>query len=241
MKSDAMQRKWTLSVVGAMAVAVAAVAISMRFAARDNTASYDAAAAADVFKKLRTWHPDGWTVREEPLSDSELGRAMVERTLRYDDATFLIFSKGSQSFGVFVAHWRPGKADLREVNAHTPDTCWLNTGWRVREKRGEFTGFDGQVLQSGQWRCFDQDSGALQYVAFWHLLGGEPVLMWRNGFPQLKFMWRIFWKDLGLLAREQYFIRISSPQPLEAIWRDPAMQGVLEILSPSGLKAGPSS
>lgn len=230
-----MQRKWTISVIAAISVAAAAAAISLRFAARDPAENYDAAAPARMFAGLRAWHPEGWAVREEPLSDSELGRSMVERILRYDDATFLVFSKGTQSFGVFVAHWRPGKADLREVNAHTPDTCWLNTGWRVREKRGEFTGFGAQPLQSGQWRCFGQESGALQYVAFWHLLGGEPVLMWRNGFPQLKFMWRVFWKDIGMLGREQYFVRISSSQPLETLWQEPALQGVLQIMAPSGL------
>lgn len=232
-----MKSNWSPSIVGVCAVAVCAVLLTVRFATRKPSSHYDAAAAAKIFRDLRALRPAGWTVREEPLGASEVDRNLVLKTLRYDDATFLVFTKGRVNFALFMAHWQPGKVDLREVNAHTPDTCWMNTGWRIKEKRGEFTGFAAEKLLPGQWRCYAQESGAVQYVSFWHLVGGEPVLMWRNGFPKLEFMWRVFWKDIGLLGREQYFIRISSTLPLEEIWEDPTFREVLRILGPSGLAA----
>lgn len=224
-----------ISLTAAALVVVAALFATVRFRLRPQAAPAKTY-GAELFSGLRTWKPAGWEVREEPLGATELSQKIVERTLRFDDAAFLVFRNGPKDFALYLAYWKPGKVDLREVNAHTPDTCWMNSGWSISRKESEFAGLaQGPRLLPGEWRCYAQPDGAKQYVAFWHVLGGQPVPMWRNGFPKFGFMWSIFQGDRSLLSSEQYFIRISSTRPLEEVWNEPAFREVLRQLEVTGL------
>lgn len=171
------------------------------------------------------------------MGDTELGKTMVNRILRYDQAFYAQFSSAGKAFSVYIAYWQPGKIDIRGVNAHTPDTCWVQSGWDTRMHQSGFTGPQGNAeLLAGEYRCYE-NNGTIQYVAFWHLLGGQAIPMWRNGFPKPAFMWKIFKGNVRMLSAEQYFIRISSPQPLEEMWNEPIFQDMLHALTSTGLIA----
>jgi hypothetical protein len=225
-------RRWG-AILAVSAVAVAAVVITVRFRARPATDARQT--GPQVMAALRGFQPPGWQVTEVPLGPNELSEQIVNKILRFDDAAFLQFRNGSRDFAVYIAYWGPGKADMRTVNAHTPDTCWVNSGWQTREKRSGFTGFGlSASLPSGEYRCYS-NQGTVQYVAFWHMLAGRPVKMWRNGFPTLDFMWSVFRGNRETLSGEQYFIRISSSRSLEEIWSDPAFAELLDRLGATGL------
>ncbi|ACB76727.1 hypothetical protein Oter_3450 [Opitutus terrae PB90-1] len=217
----------------ALGTLVLGFVVTIRFRLRYETQTPPVAAL--VVPALRAYQPRGWSTTELPLSETELGSEMVSRTLRYDDFTYLHFRNGPAEFTIYVAYWSAGKVDLRTVNAHTPDTCWGTNGWTATEARDNFRGFTpGTRTAAGQLRSF-VNGGTMQHVAFWHLLDGRAVEMWRYGFPKLTFMWRLFGKEHRSLGGEQFFVRIASSRPLSEIWSEPALQGVFERLQPSGL------
>lgn len=190
-----------------------------------------------VYRELKGLRAPGWTVSELPLAETEFSRDIVAKSLRYDEYAYLHFASATRSFSVYVAYWKPGKVEIREVNTHTPDTCWVNSGWSTRWRQGGFAGAGPTAeLQPGQYRCYE-NGGVVQYVAFWHLIGGESVPMWRNGMPLPSFMWRLLVSERRLLRAEQYFVRIASPSPLAEIWTEDAFQKVLTTLKAAGLAA----
>lgn len=231
---------WRYVGIGTAAVTLClSIIVTIRFRLRSEPKT--PAAAALVVPALRAYLPKGWSTTELPMSETELGREVVSRTLRYDDCTYLRFRSQSTEFSVFVAYWASGKVDLRTVNSHTPDTCWRNNGWTATEAHDDFRGFSpGPRTVAGQLRTF-VNGEIKQHVAFWHLLDGRAVEMWRYGFPKLTFMWRLFGKEHEALAGEQLFVRIASARPLSEIWNEPAMAGLFERLQPSGFLVSGSS
>jgi hypothetical protein len=182
----------------------------------------------------------GWSVADVPLGPNEFLVNQVERILNYDEFVFRQFSRGRDSFSVYVAYWGPGKMPTRLVASHTPDRCWTENGWRcldMRFKESEIA--PGVQLQPADWRLFEPPGGGpAQYVLFWHLVEGKaydygerfnavphPVKWWKDAVQQALFG-----------SREQYFIRITSDRPFELIRDDPAFIELLEGLGRLGLQ-----
>lgn len=180
--------------------------------------------------------PTGWTSRELPLGPNEFVAGEVEKVLNFDDVLNRQYTRAGQEFGVYVAYWGAGKMPTRLVASHTPDRCWTENGLRCVDMKFQVpvTSPAGE-LQPTEWRAFETpDGGQTIYVIYWHLVEGELYDYGQrfNSVPS-PFLW---WKDAvqqALLgSREQYFIRITSSEPLEeGIWRDP---GFLEVLSGLG-------
>lgn len=183
----------------------------------------------------------GWTAKDVPLGANEFMNTEVEKILNYDEFVNREYRRGSQSFGVYVAYWGPGKMPTRLVASHTPDRCWTENGWRCLDmKFKQARSLDGQALQPAEWRSFEPASGAKPtYVLYWHLVEGrvydygerfnavpDPVLWWKDAVQQAM---------LG--SREQYFIRLTSTEPLENLWSDPGFSEVVRGLSRLGLLA----
>jgi hypothetical protein len=183
----------------------------------------------------------GWTSRDLALGANEYLKSEAEKVLNFDDVVFREFSHGDESFAVYVAYWGAGKMPTRMVASHTPDRCWTENGWRclaLKFKQPEAV--DGAPLQPAEWREFEPpDGGKPTYVLYWHLVEGrlydygsrfnavpDPVRWWKDAVQQA---------ILG--SREQYFIRITSGQPLENLWRDPGFAEVLRRLAQLGLAA----
>jgi hypothetical protein len=183
----------------------------------------------------------GWTAKDVPLGANEFMNSEVEKILNYDEFVNREYRRGSQSFGVYVAYWGAGKMPTRLVASHTPDRCWTENGWRCLDmKFKQVRSVDGQALQPAEWRAFEPASGAKPtYVLYWHLVEGrvydygerfnavpDPVLWWKDAVQQAM---------LG--SREQYFIRLTSTEPLENLWNDPGFAEVVRGLGRLGLLA----
>jgi hypothetical protein len=177
-----------------------------------------------------------WTVKDKSIAETEEMKRAVGELLNFDDAVFRSYRRGTLEFDVYVAYWRPGKMSHRLVAGHTPDVCWVQSGWTLQQAVND------RVLKSGpgmlapaQYRVFKDTRGTPREVVFWHVSGTRLIAYDGTGTPP---WWAVF-SDLaryGLNQREsQYFIRISSPQPLEQIWREPALHDVLKTLRAAGI------
>lgn len=181
----------------------------------------------------------GWTAREVPLGANEFLSSEAEKVLNYDEVVNREFSRGAESFQVYVAYWGAGKMPTRLVASHTPDRCWTENGWKcVAMKFKLAESFEGAALQPAEWRLFEPPLGGTPtYVLYWHLVEGRaydygsrfnqvpsPVLWWKDAVQQAV---------LG--SREQYFIRLTSTEPIENLWKDAGFTEVMRGLSRLGL------
>ena len=187
----------------------------------------------------------GWTGRELPLGASEFIAGEVEKVLNYDEVLYHEYNRGGENFAVYIAYWGAGKMPTRLVASHTPDRCWTENGWHCLDmKFKQPKVFEATALQPAEWRLFEPPSGGSPiYVLFWHLVEGrtydygdrfnaipDPVLWWKDAVQQAV---------LG--SREQYFIRLTSSEPLENLWNDPGFAEVLRGLEQLGLAVPASS
>ena len=185
----------------------------------------------------------GWTGRVLPLGASEFISGEVEKVLNYDEVLYHEYSRGGESFMVYVAYWGPGKMPTRLVASHTPDRCWTENGWRcleMRFKQPEI--FQGIALQPAEWRLFEPPSGGRPtHVLFWHLVEGRAYDYGDrfNAIPDPVLWWKDAMQQAVLGSREQYFIRLTSSEPLENLWSDPGFAEVLHGLERLGLAVPP--
>jgi hypothetical protein len=187
--------------------------------------------------------PGGWTGADLPLGANEAVDDAVEKILNYDAVLYREFNRGGESFGVYVAYWGAGKMPTRLVASHTPDRCWTENGWRclaMKFKQPET--FEGVTMQPAEWREFEPPlGGSPTYVLYWHLVEGH-LYDYGNRFNNVPspYLW---WKDAVqqavLGSREQYFIRLTSTEPLENLWSDPGFAVVLRGLGRLGLVKPP--
>jgi hypothetical protein len=186
----------------------------------------------------------GWESRDVSLGANEFLSGEAEKVLNFDDHVYREYTRNGETFAVYVAYWSAGKMPTRMVASHTPDRCWTENGWRCTEMRfKQVKYFGGKALQPAEWRSFEPPTGGSpSYVMYWHLVSGKtydygsrfnevpnPILWWKDAVQQAV---------LG--SREQYFIRITSQEPLEALWSDPGFGKVIESLVRLGL-ASPGS
>lgn len=181
----------------------------------------------------------GWDSLAVPLGASEAGTAQVADVLRYDDVSFReYFHPGKTSFSLYVAYWNPGKMPVQLVASHTPDRCWVESGWKSLEAnhRSVVRTSMGQ-LRPGQGRIFKAANGTVQHVLFWHLVGDE-LYDYGTRVSVVPSPWK-WWSEVALGAisrpREQYFIRLSSERPLEELEQDQGFQELITRVGQLGL------
>ena len=183
--------------------------------------------------------PAGWTSREVPLGASEFMANEVEKVLRYDDVMNREYRRGGGQFSLYVAYWGPGKMPTQLVASHTPDRCWSENGWRCQEMRFRQTNlFTGTALQPAEWRLFEPPAGGTPtYVLYWHLVDGRTYDYGTrsNAVPDPLRWWRGVLQEALHGRREQYFIRLTSNQPLEELWADPGFREIVHSLADLGL------
>lgn len=184
----------------------------------------------------------GWVGRDEPLGPSEFVAGAAARVLNFDDYAYRIYRKGNRTLGVYVAHWAPGRMPTHKVASHTPDRCWTENGWKCDEmKFGVPVDFAATTkLKPAEWRRFSPPGGhtGTQYVLYWHLVGDELYDYGErfNSRPH-----PVKWVRDSLTyamkgSQEQYFIRLTSDQPLETILNDRELAPVIEMLAELGLR-----
>jgi hypothetical protein len=177
---------------------------------------------------------EGWQVEDMDLGPTE---SVIERShdlLRLDDFVHRAYAKGSKQFSVYVAYWEPGKMPVRLVNQHTPDRCWTEVGWVCEDRQWNVERtVRGQQLQPAQWGVYTIRDYR-NYTYFWHVVGGE--VHWYGGErintrTSLSSVWEDFQKFGLNVHREQFFVRIVSPEPMDALWDEPGFQTVMESLA----------
>lgn len=173
-----------------------------------------------------------WTIKEKPIADSEELKQAVGELLNFDDGVFVDYlSNSGERVSVYIAYWTPGKMSHRLVATHTPDVCWVGAGWQKLNsaRLPEQTTADGTKIPAGESRIFIAN-GSYEHVWFWHIVGSESKSYGTGSAPP----WHAALTDLfrkGLNQREeQFFIRISSPKPLEQTTLDSYLTTIFESI-----------
>ena len=181
----------------------------------------------------------GWSVRELSLGANEFVSKEAEKILNFDEVVNREFRRGGVSFGVYAAYWGEGKMPSRLVACHTPDRCWTENGWHCLDmKFKQNLTLDGKALQPAEWRLFEPPSGgAPTYLLYWHLVDGRIYDYGErfNSVPDPIRWGKDALEQAFLGCREQYFIRISSSEPLENLWVDPGFMEIMRAVSRLGL------
>lgn len=181
----------------------------------------------------------GWRAQDLPIAETESLKIAVREMLNFSGAVQKRYQSGGREFTVYVAYWAPARMHPRQIAGHTPDVCWVAAGWRMTgEDYALETRFRDRPLWHAQRRTFTQ-GGQIRHVLYWHLAGGRL-----SGFSESprsrtsEFLDTIRFNPFAV-PREQYFIRLSSPEPLEQLWSDPGFGDVMSRLVPLGLVARP--
>ena len=187
---------------------------------------------------------EGWKVTDLDLGATESVTQRSYDLLNLDDFVHREYRKNGTIFSVYVAYWEPGKMPVRLVNQHTPDRCWTEVGWTCTDREWDVA-FEvkGMPLQPGQWGVYELNEFS-QHTYFWHIVGGE--VHWYGGKrintrSSISSIWEDF-KKFGLnVHREQFFVRVVSPYPMDDLWQEAAFLEVMEDLGelclavPSGI------
>jgi Protein of unknown function (DUF3485) len=186
-----------------------------------------------------------WTSQDLPLGENEFLSGEVEKVLNFDEVFYRSYSRGTRHFEVYVAYWGAGKMPTRMVASHTPDRCWTENGWQCTAMRFKVPeALDGIALQPVECRIFEPPGGGKPtYVQYWHLVSGRTYDYGNrfNAVPDPVRWWKDAIQQAVLGSREQYFIRLTSDEPLETLWNDPGFDEVLRRLGKIGLIASPSA
>jgi hypothetical protein len=183
----------------------------------------------------------GWTVTNEPLGPTEVTSESVMKTLNLDDYVYRRYQRGSLSFAIYAAYWAAGRMPTRLVASHTPDRCWTENGMRCVDMGfREQLQAGGRPLLPAERRTFVLGAnGTKTAVVYWHMVEGR-IYDYGARFNAVPHPW-LWWKDMLAQAaygsREQMFVRISSPNELGVVWRDPDFQTVLAGIAALGLYA----
>ena len=184
----------------------------------------------------------GWEVEDLELGATESIRERSENLLNLDDFVFRQYAKGAKEFGVYVAYWQPGKMPVRLVNSHTPDRCWVGSGWTctARAWNVDLSAHAGVPLQTAQKGTYEIQ-GYAQHVIFWHIVDGEAH--WYGGERENRFTSpTVIVEDLAKFGlnvhREQFFVRVTSPEPFDALWETPEFRAVMAALGDLCLTPG---
>lgn len=190
---------------------------------------------ARVMAALESFRPAGWSTDVLPLGETELVQQKVLETLNFDQAVFLRFRRGLKEFAVYLAYWSPNKATARDVRLHTPDTCWVQAGWQEKARNEAYVvPVGGAQSDAGQYRKYEQ-RGFTQHVVFWHFMNSQLVQHWRYGQPSPQQVLQAIGGKSDAVKGEQYFLRISSPEPVDWLWEDEVGKQLMRLLLPMGL------
>lgn len=116
----------------------------------------------------------GWELTYLPLGGTPEQSRVVEQTLQCDQALNLRYVRGDGRIDIYAAYWRPGKTPVHMVARHTPDICWVASGWQCLEKMrissSRLPMSEGQAMV--EYRTF-RNLGRVEHVGFFHLIDGR--------------------------------------------------------------------
>lgn len=172
--------------------------------------------------------PD-WKVKDAPIADTPEMQRQVDELLNFDDAVFRIYEKGGLRVSVYLAYWRPGRMQAKDIGRHTPDVCWVAAGWEQTRKDtlSDLRLRNGARVSVAEHRAFFA-RGQTEHVLFWHVVGAATHSYKTGGRPP----WYWIVTDTlrwGLNQRpEQFFLRISSNRPVDEWMNADLVQSIIE-------------
>jgi hypothetical protein len=191
-------------------------------------------------------HLVGWTRRDIPVGETGAAAANVQGILNFSQVGQVLYTSGNLQVLVYAAYWEPGKVSVVDAGSHNPDSCWVNNGCvRTERKYAVSAAVEGRQLVPYEYGTYLPPRGAMQHVAFWHLVNGQPnryeeqAAGWRDGLwgrlERLPLLLKDF-REYGLNQKsEQIFIRISSPIPFEELLTKPEFRALLLELEGLGI------
>ncbi len=184
-----------------------------------------------------------WKVEFVPVAETQEMRRAVEELLNFDEAFHMVCTNSSARIAIYVAYWSPGKMSPRLIAGHTPDVCWVGSGWRgisadqmaiglssstavdpspvLRPAETLGTGSDGTLVL--ERREFVRD-GISEHVIFAHLVGGKNGFRLENASLAQGGLLPRWWRHAAQQREEQFFIRISSDRPLARQLQEPPVR-----------------
>jgi hypothetical protein len=176
----------------------------------------------------------GWEVTDMDLGPTESVTQRSHDLLKLDDFVHRQYERGDKHFTVYIAYWKPGKMPVRLVNQHTPDRCWTEVGFVCNNREWNVErSVKGQQLQPGQWGEYELNGNVI-YTYFWHIVGGEAHWYGGNRMNVRTSLTTVM-EDITKFGmnvhREQYFVRITSPRPMDELWDEPGYLTVMEHLA----------
>lgn len=173
----------------------------------------------------------GWEVEPRAVADTVEMQRAVNEMLNYDDAAYVVYSRGNLKVSIYLAYWTPGKMPTRLVASHTPDICWVMVGWKRQEATsGRMLSLsNGMTTLPAEERRMESN-GRSEWVLFWHLFAGTTNSYETSALPP----WYAPIRDLRRYGinqrREQFFLRISANLPVDEWWNEPIVQHVANEL-----------
>ena len=182
----------------------------------------------------------GWKIEDLEIADTPESSARISEFLNFDDAVFRAYVKGDTEVGLYIAYWSPGKASYRWAGAHTPDTCWVQTGWDCTKREYSIPFQHGDIqFQPAEYGVYETENDK-QHVYFWHLVGNEAYGYKQQGVPNI-FAALIDVRHHGLnLRKEQFFIRLSSNKTIDQLKQMQGFAKILDSLARLGLAHFPN-
>jgi len=182
---------------------------------------------------LPTGEAFGWKYEDLPLGPTEALAEASQEMLNMSDWVYRRYTKGPDSFEVYIAYWEPGRMPARQMNEHTPDTCWVGNGWTIikRNDNCKIT----ERTKSGRFRTFEK-SGTQIDVIFWHILDGETYY-YGNGslLTRLSKLLIDPFKHQLSMRNEQFLVRISTRKQLEYYFETEIFRKILEDITVTGV------
>jgi len=208
-----------------------AAVLAVFFASHTQFSPQRAKPAPDLLALLPA-QADGWRVastedlysfREQLQTDK-----LVQRSYVRSDPD------GPTELTVYLAYWAPGQSNPGLVAIHTPDGCWPGAGWAPQPtgRTTERITTLGRPLAEAEYRFF-VGGGFPQYVWYWHLYDGRPLVQ-RNAYSPVGLLRLVF--SYGFKPpSDQLFVRLSCNRPWSALDRDPLVAEIFRHLQPLGL------
>lgn len=184
---------------------------------------------------------DGWHVRVRRLAESIEMERLTKELLAFDDAVFVDILRGDTRVSIYLAYWRPGTVSSHWVASHTPDLCWLQSGWQCLLRDTQNIGREMSSTLAMEHRTFRLNE-QVEHVVFCHLVDGRPQTYDGVGPRPARlrdFLDRVTSRQWTRPDAEQFFIRISSNQPLTDFAQTSPVQFLLQRLAAVNSQVNP--
>lgn len=167
----------------------------------------------------------GWEIQHEEIADTPEMKKAVSELLNFDDAVFTSYTRGVERISIYIAYWKPGRMSHRLVAGHTPDVCWVGSGWTIVSKSENALVFSGGERTWPAQRRQMSRGKIGEVVLFWHF-AGRDLVSYRAGVPPWHAVFTDVFKKRFEQRQEQIFLRVSAP----VSFRDDSRNQVMQIL-----------